>query len=222
MEDNVTVLPDQAEEALYSDVCQIIDGTRGRIATFLNTEVCMTNWYIGKRIKEDVLFNQRAEYGKQVIKNLSLRLIGRYGSGWSEKKLRHCIRSAETFSEQDIVSSTQRQLTWTHLKSLMYIKDPLERQFYAHLCGMEHWDTRTLDQKIDQQLYQRSAISRKPEEIIKQELAEVKENNQLLPDLVFRSSYFLDMLGLPVDEGVLISCGGNRNRTYKLKEQKES
>lgn len=197
MEENVTVLPDQAEETLYSDVCQIIDGTRGRIATFLNTEICMTNWYIGKRIKEDVLFNQRAEYGKQVIKNLSLRLIVRYGSGWSEKKLRHCIRSAETFSEQDIVSSTQRQLTWTHLKSLMYIKDPLERQFYAHLCGMEHWDTRTLDQKIDQQLYQRSAISRKPEEVIKQELAEVKENNQLLPDLVFRSSYFLDMLGLP-------------------------
>lgn len=197
MEEKVTVLPDQAEESLYSDVCQIIDGTRGRIATFLNTEVCMTNWYIGKRIKEDVLFNQRAEYGKQVIKNLSLRLIGRYRSGWSEKKLRHCIRSAETFSEQDIVSSTQRQLTWTHLKSLMYIKDPLERQFYAHLCGMEHWDTRTLDQKIDQQLYQRSAISRKPEEVIKQELAEVKENNQLLPDLVFRSSYFLDMLGLP-------------------------
>ena len=118
MEENVTVLPDQAEEILYSDVCQIIDGTRGRIATFLNTEVCMTNWYIGKRIKEDVLFKQRAEYGKQVIKNLSLRLIGRYGSGWSEKKLRHCIRSAETFSEQDIVSSTQRQLTWTHLKSL--------------------------------------------------------------------------------------------------------
>lgn len=197
MEEKETILPNQAEETLYSDVCQIIDGTRGRIATFLNTEVCMTNWYIGKRIKEDVLFNQRAEYGKQVVKNLSLRLIERYGTGWSEKKLRHCIRSAETFSEQDIVSSTQRQLTWTHLKSLMYIKDPLERQFYAHLCGMEHWDTRTLDEKIDQQLYQRTAISRKPEEVIKQELAEAKEYNQLLPDLVFRSSYFLDMLGLP-------------------------
>jgi predicted nuclease of restriction endonuclease-like (RecB) superfamily len=171
--------------------------TDSRIATFLNTEVCMTNWYIGKRIKEDVLFNQRAEYGKQVVKNLSLKLIERYGAGWSEKKLRHCIRSAETFSEQDIVSSTQRQLTWTHLKSLMYIKDPLERQFYAQMCGMEHWDTRTLDEKIDQQLYQRTAISRKPEEVIKQELAEVRENNQLLPDMVFRSSYFLDMLGLP-------------------------
>lgn len=185
------------EETLYSDVCQIIDGTRSRIATYLNTEVCMTNWYVGKRIKEDVLYNQRAEYGKQVVKNLSLKLVERYGTGWSEKKLRHCIRSAETFSEQDIVSATQRQMTWTHLKSLMYIKNPLERQFYAHLCGMEHWDTRTLDEKIDQQLYQRTAISRKPEEIIKQELAEVRDNNQLLPDLVFRSSYFLDMLGLP-------------------------
>ena len=54
MEENVTVLSDHAEEILYNDVYQIIDGTRGRIATFLNTEVCMTNWYIGKRIKEDV------------------------------------------------------------------------------------------------------------------------------------------------------------------------
>lgn len=90
MEENLTVLQKQVEETLYSDVCQIIDGTRGKIATYLNTEVCMTNWYIGKRIKEDVLLNnQRAEYGKQVIKNLSLRLLERYGSGWSEKKLRH-------------------------------------------------------------------------------------------------------------------------------------
>lgn len=197
MKKEIIALPNQAAEILYSDVCQIIDGTRGRIATHLNTEVCITNWYIGKRITEDVLFNQRAEYGKQVVKNLSLRLKNRYGAGWSEKKLRHCIRSAETFSEQDIVSSTQRQLTWTHLKSLMYIKDPLERQFYVLMCSIEHWDTRTLDEKIDQQLYKRTAISRKPEKVIEQELAEAKENNQLLPDLVFRSSYFLDILGLP-------------------------
>lgn len=185
------------EKALYEDVCQIIDGARGRIATYVNTEVCLTNWYVGKRIKEDVLVNKRAEYGKQVIVNLSEKLTERYGVGWSEKTLRHCLRSAETFSEEDIVSATQRQLTWTHLKSLMYIKDPLERQFYAQMCSAEHWDTRTLDQKIDQQLFQRTAISRKPEEVIKQELDTAKETNQLLPDMVFRSSYFLDMLSLP-------------------------
>ena len=74
----------------------------------------MTNWYVGKRIKEDVLFNQRAEYGKQVLRNLATKLTGRYGRGWSEKHLRHCLRSADTFSEEEIVSATQRQLTWTH------------------------------------------------------------------------------------------------------------
>ena len=79
----------------------------------------------------------------------------------------------------------------------MYIKDPLERQFYAQMCSSEHWDTRTLDEKIDKQLYLQTALSRKPEEIIKKELEESKEKNQLLPDMVFRSSYFLDILGLP-------------------------
>ena len=166
MNDELIAKP-RSEETLYGDVCQIIDGARLRIATYLNTEVCMTNWYVGKRIKEDVLFNQRAEYGKQVLKNLSAKLTGRYGRGWSEKHLRHCLRSAETFSEEEIVSATQRQLTWTHIKTLVYIKDPLERQFYAQMCGMEHWDTRTLDEKVDQQLYQRSAISRRPEEVIR-------------------------------------------------------
>lgn len=186
-----------AEDVLFGDVCQIIDNARSRIATYLNTEVCLTNWYIGKRIREDVLLNKRAAYGKQVVKNLSVKLTQRYGNGWGEKKLRHCLRCAETFSEQDIVSATQRQLTWTHLKSIMYITDPLERQFYAQMCGVEHWDTRTLDEKINQQLYQRTAISRKPDELIKQELDAAKTSNQLLPDLVFRSSYFLDILGLP-------------------------
>ena len=187
----------QTEDTLYSDVCQIIDDARTRIATLLNTEVCMTNWYVGKRIKEDILYNQRAEYGKQVVLNLSVKLIQRYGNGWSEKKLRHCIRSAETFSYDDIVSATQRQLTWTHLKSLMYVKDPVERQFYAQMCGIEHWDTRTLDDKIDQQLYQRTALSRKPEELIKKELNQSKATGRLLQDMIFRSSYFLDILGLP-------------------------
>lgn len=79
----------------------------------------------------------------------------------------------------------------------MFIEDPLARQFYIEMTRIEHWDTRTLADKIDQQLYERTAISRKPEELIKKELEQVKETNQLQPDLVFRSSYFLDMFGLP-------------------------
>lgn len=195
--DNIVQENVPQEEALYKDVCGIIEGVRRRVATYMNAEVCMTNWYIGKRIKEDVLYNQRADYGKQIVKNLAIKLQEKYGQGWSEKKLRHCLRSAETFSEDEIRYAARTQLTWTHLKSLSYINDSLERQFYAQMCAKEHWDTRTLDEQIDKQLYQRTAISTKPEEIIKKELVEAKDKNQLLPDLVFRSSYFFDMLGLP-------------------------
>ena len=68
------------EIVLFNDVCNIIDQTRNKIAVYVNTEVCLTNWYVGKRIKEDVLYNQRAEYGKQILKNLSRRLTEQVGA----------------------------------------------------------------------------------------------------------------------------------------------
>lgn len=185
------------ENILYTDVCQIIDNTRAHIANYLNSEICITNWHIGKRIKENILCNNRAQYGQQIIKRLAKRLSEKYGSGWSYFKLQHCVRAAYTFSEEEIMYAARTQLTWTHIRSLTSVKDELARAFYMEMCRIEHWDTRTLDKKIDSQLYERTAISRKPETVIKQELAQVKTSNKILPDLVFRSSYFLDMLGLP-------------------------
>ncbi len=181
---------------LFSEVCQIIDDTRSRIATTVNAEVCLLNWNIGKRIKEDVLYNKRAEYGKTIVKNLSLLLNRRYGKGWSDRKLLHCIRSAYTFTEDEIVYAVRTQLTWTHLRSLMFIEEELKRKFYMEMTRIEKWDTRTLEKKIDSMLYERTALSRKPEELIRQELTEMQSTNSLTPDVVFRSSYFLDTLGL--------------------------
>ncbi|MCE7058118.1 PDDEXK nuclease domain-containing protein [Algoriphagus sp. AGSA1] len=181
---------------LYSDVCQLIDGTRSRLASVVNEEVCLMNWLIGKRIKEDVLYSKRAEYGKEIIKNLATQLTERYGKGWSDRKLLHCIRAAYTFTEDEIVYAVRIQLTWTHLRSLMFIDDDLKRSFYLEMAHLEHWDTRTLDRKIDGMLYERTALSRKPKELIRQELDKIKTTHSLTPDAVFRSSYFLDILGL--------------------------
>lgn len=128
---------------------------------------------------------------------MSQRLSERYGKGWSEKTLRHCLRAAETFSESDIVYAVRRQFSWTHLRSIMFLEDPLARKFYMQMCCYEHWDTRTLDKKIESQLYERTAISRRPEDVICQALEETEDKQTLVPDLVFRSSYFLDALGLP-------------------------
>ena len=197
---NVVEIPSseqQEERQLFNDVCSIIDAARMHVATYANTETLLMNWNVGKRIKEDVLFNRRAEYGQQIVKRLANLLVERYGAGWKDRKLLHCIRAAYTFTEDEIVYAARIQLTWTHLRNIMFIEDPLARQFYIEMTRIEHWDTRTLADKIDQQLYERTAISRKPEELIKKELEHVKETSQLQPDLVFRSSYFLDMLGLP-------------------------
>jgi hypothetical protein len=72
---------EQHTPQLYSDVCQIIDSTRSRLATTVNAEVCLMNWHIGKRIKDDVLYNKRAEYGKEIIKHLADKLTSQYGKG---------------------------------------------------------------------------------------------------------------------------------------------
>ncbi len=79
----------------------------------------------------------------------------------------------------------------------MFVEDELARKFYMEMCRLEKWPTRTLDEKIDSQLYERTAISRRPEEIIKAELDTMKDTDRIHPDLVFRSSYFLDLVGLP-------------------------
>ena len=94
---------------LYNDVCQIIDDTRSRVAVYVNSEVCHTNWLVGKRIKEDVLYNQRAEYGKQIIKNLSIKLTEKYGKGWGFSTLQHCVRTAYTFTEEEILYAGERK-----------------------------------------------------------------------------------------------------------------
>ena len=106
------------------------------------------------------------------------------------------LRFAEAFPDEQIVSALRRQLAWTHLKQLIYIGDTLKRDFYAEMCRIERWSTRTLQERIQSMLYERTAISRKPDKLIKQELEALRAEDRLTPDLVFRDPYVLDFLGL--------------------------
>ena len=106
------------------------------------------------------------------------------------------MQFATVFPENSIVVSLIRQLSWTHLLAVIPIEDPLKRQFYIEMCKIEKWSVRTFRDKINSMLYERTAISKKPEEIIKHELQQLNETNQITPDLVFRDPYFLDFLGL--------------------------
>ena len=87
-------------------------------------------------------------------------------------------------------------MSWTHFKEIIYLDDSLKRDFYAEMCRIERWSTRTLRQKIDRLLYERTAVSRQPEKLIVRDLAALRDEDLLTPDLVFRDPYFLDFLGL--------------------------
>lgn len=112
IQNKLVVLPESQQ--LYADVCHIIDETRNRVAVYVNAEVCMTNWRIGTRIKDDVLYNKRAEYGKQILQNLAILLTEKYGKGWGYSTLQHCVRAAYTFTEDEILYAVRTQFSWTH------------------------------------------------------------------------------------------------------------
>ena len=154
------------------------------------------HWQIGSRIRQDTLKEKRAEYGKEIVATLPQELIVEYGKGFSRRNLFNMIRFAEVFPEQEIVSTVSRQLSWSHFVEIIPLEDDLQRDFYAEMCRIERWSVRTLRQKITGMLYERTALSKKPEELAKKELATLREEDRLTPDLVFRDPYFLDFLGL--------------------------
>ena len=184
------------EEALFTDIARLIDESKSYVAYTVNATLTILYWKIGKRINDEVLNNKRAEYGKQIVVSLSLQLGQEYGNSFSDKNIRRMMQFAEVFADEAIVVSAIRQLSWTHFIALIPLKDPLQRQFYAEMCRVEKWSVKTLRAKIDGMLYERTAISKKPEKLIQQEIKTLREEDKLSPDLVFRDPYFLDFLGL--------------------------
>jgi predicted nuclease of restriction endonuclease-like (RecB) superfamily len=183
-------------DILLGDIRQLIEEARSTVAAAVNAGLTTLYWRIGKRINEDVLRDKRAEYGKRIVETLSQQLVAEYGGGFSAKNLHHMMRFVETFPEEEIVSALRRQLSWTHFRTVIYIDDPLKRDFYAEMCRVERWSTRTLHKKIDSMLYERTAISKKPEALVKRELARLRDADRMSPDLVFRDPYVLDFLNL--------------------------
>ena len=182
---------------LVDDLRQIINQTRSRVAVNVNAELTLMYWHIGERINREVLGNERAEYGKQIVMTVSRQLQSEYGDkGFEPRTIRRMMQFASLFPDIKIVTPLVTQLSWTHFLLVMPIKDPLAREFYLTMAANQRWSKRTLEAKIDGMLYERTAIATKPDELIKQELTELRENNVLTPDLVFKSPYFLEFTGL--------------------------
>ncbi|HEY0983600.1 MAG TPA: PDDEXK nuclease domain-containing protein, partial [Schlesneria sp.] len=183
-------------QRLVSDLRRLIERSREQVAVTVNSTLVMLYWQMGRRIREDVLEEERAQYGQEILQTLSEQLIQEFGKGFSAKALWRMVQFAESFSDPEIVATLSRQLSWSHFVELIPLEDRLKRDFYAEMCRVERWSVRTLRHKIDHLLFERTAVAKKPDKLIEQDLATLRDEDRLTPDLVFRDPYFLDFLGL--------------------------
>ena len=183
-------------EELVGSIRPLIEQAKARLAQSVNSELVLLYWHIGRRINERLPAENRAEYGAKVVELVCEKLTAEYGKGFRRSNVFHMIRFAEVFDDPKIVQTLSGLLSWSHFIEIIYQKDPLQRQFYAEMARVERWSVRTLRKKIQGMLYERTAISRKPEELARQELEALQEEDRMTPDLVFRDPYLLDFLGM--------------------------
>jgi predicted nuclease of restriction endonuclease-like (RecB) superfamily len=182
--------------ALVHDVQQLIEEARQRTSVAVNAGLTLLYWRVGERIGREVLGGARAPYGEQIIGALAEALQRAYGRGFAEKSLRRMVQFAQAFPEPKIVATLSRQLSWSHFVLLLPLKDPLALDFYAEMCAAQRWSVRALRQQIDSMLYERTAISGKPEAVVRAQLEALREGDHLSPALLFKDPYVLDFLGV--------------------------
>ena len=162
----------QDTQSLMEDLRQIINQARGHVAATANYELTMMYWHIGERINRDVLGSQRAEYGKQIVAQVARQLQKEYGKkGFDDKSIRRMMQFANLFADEQIVAQAARQLSWSHFIEVLPLKDDLQREFYITMAVSGRWGRNRLRKEIDGMLYERTAISGKPDEFIKKELS---------------------------------------------------
>ena len=163
---------------LYNRITELIENARRNVAVKVNSEMTLLYWNIGKDITDNVLKNKKAEYGKSIIQKLSKKLVIEYGRGYGVRNIFRMLKFYEYFSDFEILSTLSTKLSWSHFVELLQIDDKIKREFYTTICANELWGVRTLRERIGSDLYERTIISKKPEETIKNDLQFLQDKRE--------------------------------------------
>ncbi len=145
MADSITIQKNSNLMPLVDDLRQIINQARNRVAVNVNAELTLMYWHIGERINREVLGNERAEYGKQIVATLSQQLQSEYGDeGFEKSSITRMMKFARLFPNYQIVATLSQQLQWSHFVEVIPLKDDLQREFYLTLAACEKWSIRQL------------------------------------------------------------------------------
>lgn len=166
--------PAKPAVSLLTELRVLIEAARTHVAQTANATLTMLYWHVGQRIRREVLNDQRAEYGEQIVSTLSTQLVREYGQSFGLRSLRRMVQFAEVFPDETVVATLSQQLSWSHFIEILPLKQPLEREYYAELCRVERWSVRTLRERIGSQLYLRTAIAKKPEAVVQAEISHLR------------------------------------------------
>ncbi len=180
---------------LFKDITRLIDDAKQHVAREYCSTQAILCWLIGKRIDEEVLQAERAEYGEAIVTSLSKELTLLYGKGYSRPNLFRMIKFAKQYPNREIVSTLSRQLSWSHFVIISSLDEDLKRDFYAEMCRLQRWSVRALQKHINGMLYERTALSKKPEPVIEAQIEKLKSHDEMTPEMTFKEPYFLDFIG---------------------------
>jgi len=193
---DITTPASSAEyKSLYSDIRQLISDARSTVVKQVNQALTITYWQIGSRISIEILQSKRAEYGDATIKRLAKSLTAEFGQGFGYRNLMRMARFYEQFTDQQIVTTLSAKLSWSHFVELIKLENNIQREFYAKMSNHEGWSVRTLRERMDGMLFERSAIAKQPEQVIRQELAKLEQADSSIA-LHLKDPYLLDFLDL--------------------------
>jgi len=176
---------------LYNQISDLLKKAQNQVRQQVNSLMVITYWNVGKIIFEDELKGKRAEYGKEVLKELSDKLTADFGKGFDYRNLQYMKKFYELFQNMNSVSS---QLSWTHYRHLLKVEDERARIWYMNETAKENWSTRALERQINSFYYERLLASQNKNNVIE----EAKEKTEiLLPQDIFKKTLmFLEFLQL--------------------------
>ena len=188
-------LVEQTTDKLFDGVSRIINRAKRGVAIYVNVQSNMMFWQVGKYIISELKYENYSAYGKKILATLSQRLTAQFGKGYSYSALTRMMKVATVYQDEKMFAALSQTLTWSHLIELVTIDNQAKRLFYQKMCIEQHWSTRQLGCQQDAMLYERTLIAAKPEEEQIKVLDDL-EQGELTPEMVLKSSYVVDFLGL--------------------------
>ena len=174
------------EEAVINEVKRIIEESKKKVVSYVNTTLLFTYWNIGKLIVEYQGGKERAKYGDKLIERLSIELTKEYGGAFNKSSLWRMIQFYECFP---IVASVKRELSWTHYKYIITVKNPLARDYYINEAVSRQLSVRELERLIKTNTYERE----------KSNQITYEDNKKNVDVSILKEPYILDFLGLKLN-----------------------